>query len=91
MLVSHSEQISKQINSKVSGFMGFPGGASAEELACQCWRCKGLRLDPWIGMIPWKRGWDPTPVSLPGESQGQRSLVDDSPQGRKELDTAEAT
>ena len=33
---------------------------------------------------PWRRKWQPTPVSLPGESHGQRSLVGYSPQGRKE-------
>ena len=34
-----------------------------------------LGLDPWIGKMPWKRAWQPTPVVLPGESHGQRSLV----------------
>ena len=29
-------------------------------------------LDPWVGKIPWKREWLPTPVFLPGESHGQR-------------------
>ena len=33
----------------------------------------------------------PTPVFLPGESHGRRSLVDYSPQGCKELDTTEVT
>ena len=39
----------------------------------------------------WRRKWQPTPVFLPGESQGQGSLVDCSPWGHTELDTAEAT
>ena len=34
----------------------------------------------------WKRAWLPTPVFLPGESHGQRSLVGYSPWGHKELD-----
>ena len=34
--------------------------------------------------IPWRRAWQPTPAFLPGESHGQRSLVDYSPWGRKE-------
>ena len=38
---------------------------------------------------PLEKGMVPTPVSLPGESQGQRSLVGSSPWGRKELDTTE--
>ena len=37
----------------------------------------------------WRREWQPTPVSLPGESHGQRSLVGYSPWGHKELDTTE--
>ena len=35
--------------------------------------------------------WQPTPVFLPGESHGQRSLVDYSPWGRKESDMTEVT
>ena len=38
-------------------------------------RCKKHKFDPWVGTIPWRRAWQPTPVSLPGESQGRRSLV----------------
>ena len=40
-------------------------------------------------MIPWRREWQPTPVFLPGESQGQRRLVGYSPWGHKESDTTE--
>ena len=32
-------------------------------------------FDPWMGKIPWRRKWQPTPVFLPGESHGQRNLV----------------
>ena len=38
---------------------------------------------------PWRRRWHPTPALLPGKSHGQRSLVDYSPWGCKELDTTE--
>ena len=38
-------------------------------------------LDPWVGKIPWRRAWQPIPVFLPGESDGQRSLVGYSPWG----------
>ena len=31
--------------------------------------------DPWVGKIPWRREWLPTPLFFPGESQGQRSLA----------------
>ena len=47
------------------------------------------RFDPWAGKIPWKREWLPTPVFLPGEFHGQRSLAGYSPWGRNELDTTE--
>ena len=40
---------------------------------------------------PLEEGMQPTPVFLPGESQGQRSLAGYSPQGRKESDTANVT
>ena len=43
----------------------------------------------WVGKIPWRRKWQPTPVLLPGESHGGRSLVGYSPWGHKELDTTE--
>ena len=32
-------------------------------------------LDPWVGKIPWRRKWQPTPVFLPKEFHGQRSLA----------------
>ena len=25
-------------------------------------------FNPWVGKIPWRRAWEPTPVFLPGES-----------------------
>ena len=37
--------------------------------------------------MAWRREWQPTPVFLPGESHGQRSMVGYSPHGHKELDT----
>ena len=52
----------------------------------QCGR-PGFSL--WVGKIPWRREWLPTPVFLPGEFHGQRSLVGHSPWGHKELDMAE--
>ena len=44
-----------------------------------------------VGLIPWRRAWKPTPVFLPGESHGQKSLAGHSPWGRKESDTTVAT
>ena len=42
-----------------------------------------------MGNIPWGRAWQPTPVLLPGEAHGGRSLESYSPWGRKESDTTE--
>ena len=53
----------------------FPGAASGKEPSCQSWRHKETGLDPWVGKIPWRRAWQPTPAFSPGESHGQRSLV----------------
>ena len=41
--------------------------ANAEDVRCG--------FDSWVRKIPWRRKWQPTPVFLPGESHGQRSLV----------------
>ena len=38
-------------------------------------------FDPWVGKIPWRRKWQPTPAFLPEKSRGQRSLLGDSPEG----------
>ena len=40
-----------------------------------CLQCRRLRFDSWVRKIPWRRKWQPTPVFLPGESHGQRSLA----------------
>ena len=52
-------------------------------------QCGRPRFDPWVGKIPWRREWQPTPVSLPGKSHGQRSLVGYSPWGCRESDRTE--
>ena len=49
-----------------------------------CLQCGRPEFDPWVGKIPWRREWQPTPVFLPREFHGQRS-----PWGHKDLDTAE--
>ena len=72
--------------------LGFPkGGAGDKEPTCQCKRLRRPGFDPWVGKLPWRRKWLPTPVFLPGESHGQRSLVGYSAWGYKESDTTEVT
>ena len=70
---------------------GFPTGASGKEPTCQCRRPERLGFDLWVRKIHWRRGWQPTPVFLPEESLGQRSLMGYSPQDHKELGTTEVT
>ena len=54
-----------------------------------CLPCRRPGFYPWVGKILWRRKWQPTPVFLPGESHGQRSLAGYSPWGRKKSDTTE--
>ena len=70
--------------------MGFPSGASGKETLSQDQRRKRQGFDPWVGKIPW-RTWQPTPVFLPRESHGQRSLAGYGQQSHKELDMTEVT
>ena len=66
--------------------MGFPGGLDGKECACnaQDW------VGPWVGKITWRRDlWLLTPVFLPREFHGQRSLVGYSPWSHKESDMTE--
>ena len=75
---------------KINGVLwGFSGGTNGKKPSCQCRRCKRRGFNAWVGKIPWQSKWQPTPVFLPGESHGQRSLVSYSPWGCKESDTTE--
>ena len=48
-------------------------------------QCRRPGFDPWVRKVPWRRELQPTPVFLPGESHGQRSLAGYSPWCHKEL------
>ena len=54
-----------------------------------CLQCRRPGFDPWVGKIPWRRERQPTSVSLPRKSHGQRSLAGYSPRGPEESDTTE--
>ena len=47
------------------------------------------RFNPWVRKILWRRKWQPTPVLLPGESHGWRTVVGYSPWSRKQSDMTE--
>ena len=74
---SHSNVLSRWCNGK--------------ESACQCRRYKRRGFHSLVGKIHWRRKWQPSPVFLPGESHGQRSLAGYSPRGCKESDATEHT
>ena len=53
-----------------------PHWLSGKESALQCRRCgRSHRFDPWVGKIPRRRKWQPTPVLLPGKFLKQRNLA----------------
>ena len=57
--------------------------------ASQCRRDNRLGFDPWVGKMPWRKAWQPTPIFLPAESPRTEELEDYSPWGHKELETTE--
>ena len=61
------------------------GGKERKKRICVQSRRPGF--DPWVRKILWRREWLPTPVFLPEEFHGQRTLAGCSPWGLKELDT----
>ena len=69
--------------------VGFPGGTSGKEPACQ-YRRQKMWVRPLGQKDPWRRIWQATAVFLPGESHGQGSLAGYSSQGRKESDMTKA-
>ena len=66
----------------------FPSGSDGKESACSSGD-PGSIPGSWVRKIPWRREWLPTPVFLPGEFRGQRSLEGYSPWRHKELDVTE--
>ena len=69
------------IHSRVHTLIGIPRGFGGKESTCQCMAHMHCVFSSWVGK--------PTPVLLPGESQGQRRLGGYSSWGHKESDTTE--
>ena len=63
-------KICKQMNQKLFLTGGFSGGTSGKESTCPC-RCKRCRFGGWVGKIPWRGKWQPTPVFSPGKSMNK--------------------
>ena len=64
----------------------FLSSAGGKDATCHCRR---IGFDPWVGKIPWRREWQTSPLFLPGQFHGQRSLVGYNPWAHK--DTTEVT
>ena len=52
------------------GFLDFPGSSTVKNPPAMQETCRRCRFDPWIGKIPWRRKWQPTPVFLPEKFHG---------------------
>ena len=70
--------------------LGFPGGSVCKESTCNAGEAGRCEFNPWVGKIPKGEHGNPL-VFSPGESHGERSLVEYSPWGQKESDTTEVT
>ena len=71
---------------------GFPGGTRGlkkKNLPVNAGDIRDTGSTPELGRSPGGGPWQPTPVFLPGESQGQRNLAGYSPWGHKESDTTD--
>ena len=66
--------------------LGFLHGTRGKEPACQYRRHKRCGFHPWVGKIPWRRVWQPTPIFLPGESHGQKTLVGNKSTGLQRVE-----
>ena len=77
-----SSRRQNELSGHLLPLQGFPGGSVSKKSTCNAGDhlgCKRSGFDPWVWKVPWRRKWQPPPVSLPGESHGQRSLADYSP------------
>ena len=69
--------------------LDFPCGSAIKHPPLQ--EMQEMWVQSWFGKIPWRKTWQPTPVFLPGESHGKRSLVDYTPLHCRESDVTEVT
>ena len=77
LLQHHSSKASVQLMQ----YVGFPGGSVVKNLPASSREVGSIQ----VRKFPWTRKWQPTPVFLPGESHGRRSLEGYSPGGCKRV------
>ena len=71
---------------KSIGYIEF-GASRVAQLVKNLPEVQEAGFNPWVGKLPWRRAQQPTPVFLPREFHGQRSLMGYSPWGHRESDT----
>ena len=69
--------------------VGYPLQYSWASLVAQMVKNLPAMQETWVRKSPWRKAWQLTPVFLPGEPHGHRSLAGCSPKGRNELDVTE--
>ena len=72
----------------INEYIGLPCWVSGKEPTCQCRRCQRRGFDPWVGKMPWRREWQPTPVFLPRESMDRGAWWTTQSVGSQAKDTA---
>ena len=72
----------ERLNSKFL-LVGSPDGSVVKNQPVDAAVTGHMDLIPGSGKIPWRREWQPSPIFLPGESQGPRSLMGYSPLGHR--------
>ena len=82
--ISHAAQCGQKLKSNLKKKILKPYNLWASQVA-QWWRIflpiRRHGSDPWVGKIPWRRKWLPSPVFLPGDFHGQRCLLANLPSG----------
>ena len=75
--------MSYELNLEESCNLHFVGASLVAQMVKNLPECRRPGFSSWVGKIPWRRAWQPTPAFLHGESHGQRSLVGYSPWGHR--------
>ena len=68
LLWAWDSPVTTQVLKYTSWFIGFPWWLRWSGI---CLQWGSSRFNLWVGKIPWRREWQPTPVFLPGEFHGQ--------------------
>ena len=74
-------ELSQWGDHQYQGIQGVPGGSAVKNLPASTGYVDRHRFDPWVGKIRWRRKWQPTPVFLPGNFHGPKSLEGYSSRG----------